>query len=331
MNEDRMTDILADDTRPQRSSLWKRAGAISVTLAFASLLYGVFLNTPPPTFSVGGQFIVEEGRSVRDIGNILENKGYIRSSLLFRLLVRGKHEPVVIRAGSYTFTESLSTAKLIGSLQSSVSVTPAQLVTFPEGFSVYDMRTYIGDAIPALDIEEAIPYEGYLFPDTYFVSPHETFVELIARMRNEYEEKIAPLQERIAQSPFTEEQVIILASIIEREANDEASMRMVSGILQNRLQNDLPLQVDAVFEYLLGKTSEELTLDDLALDSPYNTYTNRGLPPTPIANPGLMSINAVLDPLPSEYLFYLTGTDGAFYYAKDFEEHKRNKARYLRS
>jgi UPF0755 protein len=107
-------------------------------------------------------------------------------------------------------------------------------------------------------------------------------------------------------------------------------MRLVSGILQNRLTENLPLQVDATFEYILGKTSAELTLDDLKMESPYNTYTNLGLPPTPIANPGLVAINAVLNPTPSDYFYYLTGSDGNFYYAKDFETHKKNKARYLR-
>ena len=264
------------------------------------------------------------------IGDMLKKQGYIRSALLFRLFIRLSNEPVVVRAGSYVFPEVLSTQEIIRTLTNGTAPTPTRAVTFPEGFSVYDMRDYIGDALSSIDTESAVAYEGFLFPDTYFVSPYETFEELISRMRALYEEKIAPLRERIRSSNLTEEEVVILASIIEREANDEQSMRMVSGILQNRLQNDFPLQVDAVFTYLLGKTSAELTLDDLALDSPYNTYIHTGLPPAPIANPGLMSINAVLDPLPSEYLFYLTGNDGAFYYAKNFEEHKRNKARYLR-
>ena len=91
----------------------------------------------------------------------------------------------------------------------------------------------------------------------------------------------------------------------------------------------MPLQVDASFDYLLGKTSSELTEDDLAIDSPYNTYSHRGLPPTPISNPGLSSIDAVLNPAQTPFLYYLTADDGTFYYAKTFEEHKRNKQRYL--
>jgi UPF0755 protein len=331
MNDDIVTEENAVEILPHQRFLWKYIGTVCVALIV--VLFGVigYGNIPPHTFATGSEFMVNEGSSIRTIGDTLKEQGFIHSSFLFRLIVRGSSEPVIVRAGSYTFTKPLSTRALIDALADGTTVTPSRSVTFPEGFSVYDMRTYVGDAILTIDTESALQYEGYLFPDTYFVSPHETFDTLVTRMRVEYDEKIAPFRERIEASGFTEKEVIILASIIEREANDETSMRMVSGILQNRLQNDLPLQVDAIFAYLLGKTSVELTMDDLALDSPYNTYTNIGLPPTPIANPGLMSINAVLDPFASEYLFYLTGADGTFYYAKDFEEHKRNKARHLRS
>lgn len=324
------TKDTAAEIQPPRTSLWKYSVAICVAMVFLFVSTFVIQSMPPSTFTPGAEFIVQEGSSVRTIGESLQEEGFIRSSLIFRLLVRGSSEFIVIRAGSYTFSESLSVHNVIKVLSDGSVATPSRSVTFPEGFSVYDMRTYIGDAILDINTEEVLKYEGYLFPDTYFVSSNETFAELTARMRSEYDEKLSPLRARINASGLTEDEVIILASIIEREANDELSMRTVSGILQNRLQNDIPLQVDAIFEYLLGKTSAELTREDLALDSPYNTYIHRGLPPKPIANPGMMSITAVLDPLPSEYLFYLTGNDGKFYYARDFEEHKRNKARYLR-
>jgi UPF0755 protein len=149
-------------------------------------------------------------------------------------------------------------------------------------------------------------------------------------MEEHYEASIAPLRGTMESRGYTEDEVIILASILEREANDETSMRMVAGILENRLRDDMPLQVDAVFQYYTGKGSSDLTLEDLTTDTPYNTYTNIGLPPQPIGNPGLMAIEAVLNPTPSDYYYYLTGDDGEFYYAKTFEEHKRNKARYLR-
>jgi UPF0755 protein len=316
-----------------RGSLGKLSILIGTFIAFMYAMGFVVistLNASPSSFPVGSDFVIEDGMSVREIGTSLKEHGLIRSSLLFRFLIKGSYEDIVIQAGSYRFERAYKTEEIIQALEDGTSRSPETVVTFPEGFSVYNIREYTKDVFTEIPLDSLIQYEGFLFPDTYFVAKGETLTELIERMREEYDVKIEPYRERITASGFTEREVIILASILEREANDEASMRLVSGILQNRLANDLPLQVDATFEYILGKTSAELTLDDLALDSPYNTYLYRGLPPTPIANPGLLAIDAVLSPTQSEYYYYLTGNDGAFYYAETFEEHKRNKEKYLR-
>jgi len=124
--------------------------------------------------------------------------------------------------------------------------------------------------------------------------------------------------------------VINMASLLEREANTEESMKMVSGILQNRLAEGMRLQADASLEYVLNRPLGTLTAEDLEIDSPYNTYRYDGLPPTPIGNPGLTSIMAVLEPTPSDYFYYLTDEDGEFHYAKTFDEHRANIKRYLR-
>ncbi len=313
-----------------KPTLKKRLAMFPLVLALLVLVTFYYLNTTPASFKTGATFSIPEGSGVGTIGELLENNGYIRSALLFKILIKAQYGSPLILAGDYEFNEPLKLHALTETLITGESRRKARAMTFPEGFSIYDVREYTGDAFTVIDLEEVSAYEGYLFPETYFIDSHETFNDLEKRMRDEYEKNIAPLRETIAQSGFSESEVIILASILEREANDEISMRTVSGILQNRLKDDIPLQVDAVFEYILGKTSEELTLDDLALESPYNTYLYTGLPPAPIANPGLMAINAVLDPIPSEYYYYLTGNDGVFRYAKDFEGHKQNKAKYLR-
>ena len=121
-----------------------------------------------------------------------------------------------------------------------------------------------------------------------------------------------------------------MASILEEEARSFEDKQIVAGILWKRLDNDMALQVDAPFVYLLGKGSADLTLDDLKTDSPYNTYLYRGLTPTPISNPGLESLRAAVEPIASEHLFYLSDADGVMHYAEDFEQHKRNKELYLR-
>lgn len=290
----------------------------------------LYLNTPPDTFPSATSVTIPEGSSIDSIGSLLGESGYIRSHLLFKILVRSQYTAPRIQAGSYHFDTPLTTHALIHELVTRTPEIPLKAITFPEGFSAHNMRTYVGDTFGPIDTASVVPLEGYLFPETYYVSTTEAFSTLTDRMQREYEDKIAPLREKMVARGFTEKDVIILASIVEREANDETSMRMVAGILENRLHADLPLQVDAVFAYILGKTSAELTAEDLTMDSPYNTYENKGLPPAPISNPGLMAINAVLDPIPSDNLFYLTGTDGAFHYAKTFEEHKRNKERFLK-
>ena len=149
-------------------------------------------------------------------------------------------------------------------------------------------------------------------------------------LSNKYNEEIKLLETKISAQSLSLDEIIVLASIIEREANTPESKHLVSGILQNRLAEGMYLQVDASLEYVLDKPLSELTPEDLKIDSPYNTYLYKGLPPTPIGNPGLESIMAVLEPAQSDYFFYITDTDGEFYYAKNFEEHRKNVAKYLR-
>ena len=126
------------------------------------------------------------------------------------------------------------------------------------------------------------------------------------------------------------EEIIIMASIIEKEASGDDDRKLISGILWKRQSIGMALQVDATFKYILGKESRDLTVADLKVDSPFNTYTNKGLPPSPICNPGLKSIMAALEPETSPYIYYLHSSDGNVYFAKNFEEHKKNKANYLK-
>jgi UPF0755 protein len=173
----------------------------------------------------------------------------------------------------------------------------------------------------------ALPYEGYLFPETYNLSPKSSADDIIVLLRKTFAERATPL---LPTDAVQERQVVTMASILEREGKSEESMSIISGILWKRLEAHMPLQVDATLQYERGKGSAALSIDDLKKDSPYNTYTRPGLPPTPISNPGLIALRAALHPVKTEYWFYLTGSDGTFHYAKTFEQHKQNKARYLR-
>jgi len=289
------------------------------------------LNKPPHSFPINFTVEIEGGTAGGQALKILKENNVIRSEIYARLKLREIEQGRTIKAGTYEFSEPITTTEVLESLLNGSNVTNALVLTLPEGFHAREINDYIPDGIETeFDATLFDSYEGYLFPDTYFITEDMSQEDLLTLLRETRNEKISQYSQQIANNTLAEEEVVILASILEREANTEESMRLVSGILQNRLEIGMALQVDATFDYLLGKESSELTEEDLQIDSPYNTYTNRGLPPTPISNPGLLAIDAVLNPIKTDYLYYLTGNDGEFYYATTFEEHKRNKERYLR-
>ncbi len=327
------------NTTPKRVSL-VRSHTVTYAILFSvialltlgSLVYSNYEESmkAPEQFPVGEEIVITEGQSIKTIASNLEAAHVINSKNSLRIFLSLNHPDTHIQANVYTFTEPTDLPRVVDAITNGTHLAENLRATFPEGFRIRDMSMYTEIPIREEDIAFALTYEGFLFPDTYHISKDTSFDELLVLMQATYEVKVAPLRSEIAAQNMKERDVIILASILEREANDEISMKLVSGILHNRLKKGMPLQVDAVFDYLLGKGSHDLTRDDLDIDSPYNTYENTGLPPTPIANPGLVAINAVLFPTPSSYLYYLTDNDGIFHYAKTFEEHKKNKERYLR-
>jgi len=196
-------------------------------------------------------------------------------------------------------------------------------VTIPEGYTVKDIARKLRP-FKNFDQENflavASKYEGRLFPDTYFLGGMENENDVLRMMLNNFYKKVGK----------TDEKILIMASILEKEAKKKEDMEIISGILWKRLSNDIPLQVDSTLSYYNGKTSEQMTKEDLSFDSPYNTYIYKGLPPTPICNPGLRAINAAKNPKDSPYWYYLSDNDGNIHYAKTLEEHNANKKRYLK-
>lgn len=194
-------------------------------------------------------------------------------------------------------------------------------VTIPEGYTVKDIAEKF-NRFNNFDKENflKIAKEGYLFPDTYFLTGKETEENIIKKMEENFKIKAGEARPEI----------IIMASLLEREARTIEDRKIISGILWKRLEAGMPLQVDAIFSYIIDKTSAELTLDDLKIDSLYNTYLYKGLPLAPICNPGLDAIDAAENPIDSLYWYYLSDKNSIIHYAKTFEEHKQNKFRYLR-
>lgn len=292
------------------------------------------VNQPPATFPVGTLLEISEGFTVKNTAQYLETMHVVRSATYLEFLLSTQYKDAFIQAGEYLFEEPLTAKNIAESITSGTHAHPLIKMTFYEGVRGEQIASIYNEALGATGkhtTSEVFDAQiGFLFPDTYFVGTDISPDTLATMMHENYQNKIESLRGDIEASPFTETELITLASIIEREANTPDSMATISGILQKRLEIGMPLQVDATLDFLLDKTSAELTEEDLNIDSPYNTYEYKGLPPTPIANPGLTAIKAALFPKDTDYLYYITGDDGKFYYAKTFEEHKLNKERHLK-
>jgi UPF0755 protein len=301
-----------------------------LTLAGVSL-YRVTL--PPRDFVPETLIRVPSGYSLADIALLLEEYKVIRSHTLFGLVVSWSEQEKNLRAGDYLFSEPQSVFGVAGRFISGDHGIAVARVMFPEGVTVVQMADILARALPDVEkeafVEDALPYEGYLFPDTYFFYTTATSGPVIAALRENFELKTQELQMRATREGVDWADVVNLASIVEGEAATAEDRRIIAGILLHRIEIGMRLQVDAPFVYTLGKGSLELLQSDLESDSLYNTYRHEGLPPTPIGNPGLDAIRAVLDPTKTEYLYYLSERDGTMHYAKTFDEHKKNKLKYL--
>ncbi|MDO8579700.1 MAG: endolytic transglycosylase MltG, partial [bacterium] len=210
-------------------------------------------------------------------------------------------------------------------------------ITIPEGFNSAEIAELFSKEkkFTHFDAKEFVSlvakYEGYLFPDTYLFLPNITADDVMDIMLSNYQKRIETLAGEIKAFGRPVKDVINMASIIEEEARTAETREIIAGILWKRFDQGMPLQVDSAFVFVNGKKrSSDLTLEDLKIDSPYNTYVNRGLPPTPISNPGLDAIRDTVHPIATKYYFYLSDDEGNMHYAVTHDEHVANKEKYLR-
>lgn len=320
----------------KRSLLWLGLSATRAVIWFTFLVSlvlvgGLLLMFPPHTLQNSVTVVIPAGSSVDKSAVLLREAEVIRSARLFSLVTRALGRPV--KAGAYSFEQAEPLPQVVYRLVTGDYQLGAITFTVPEGFTVSQSAALCAEKIPGCAQEEFISaargFEGYLFPDTYQFFAGDSAQAVVNAMRKNFDRKIATVTPEIEASGHTLQDIITMASILEEEGKDEHDRRIISGILWARLARGMLLQVDATFVAINGKTSAELTRADLAIDSPYNTYRYKGLPPTPIASPGLESILAALHPIHTNYQYYLTGHDGVFYYARTYEEHLANRARYL--
>lgn len=287
------------------------------------------------------------------VGELLEERGVIRSSWKFRWAVSRMGVASSLQAGAYVLQPSKRLEEIIADLTGGQQ--GEVRVTVPEGFTVAQIDALVAGlglaetgAILACARSCAFPahaflppgdglsprggrVEGYLFPDTYFIDPQAFTPEaFLSRMLSTFEERVIAVQEaRIAASKRSLHEIVTMASLIEEETRTADERPVVAGILWKRFDIGMGLQVDATVRYILEKPVAAITAADLQTDSPYNTRRYRGLPPGPIANPGLASIEAALAPQSTPYLYYLHGKDGQIRYAETNDGHNANRARYL--
>lgn len=309
---------------------WVLALFAGVLLAIS----GYLLIGAPWPFPSGTVVVVPPGVSARGAAELLVEARVVREPFVLELLWRANGAGAVIRPGTYRFAEPEDALTVARRLATASYGIPAVRITFPEGVTVLDMATKISKAMPGISASDFIsaagPYEGYLFPDTYTFQPADTAPDIVTRMQKDFSRKIAPLVPDIADSGHSLSDIVIMASIIEREAARPEDRAMISGILWNRIRLGMPLQVDAVFGYINSRATYSPSFRDLAVNSPYNTYVNTGLPPGAICNPGISSIEAALHPAKTSYLYYLTGRDGLMHYAKTYAGQLANERAYLK-
>lgn len=236
-----------------------------------------------------------------------------------------------MKAGEYYMSQAQSTFVIAWRVFHGDYDVETVRLTIPEGFTVEKIAKLFDEKFPLFVKADflANASEGFLFPDTYFVPITSTASSIIKLLRDNFDRRIAPFMPDIEASGHSLKEIVIMASIVENEAKTLEDREVVAGILWRRLELGAPLQVDASFAYVNGKTTQDLTLDDLKIDSPFNTYLYRGLPPQPISNPGLESIDATLHPTKTAYFYFLTGDDGKMHYSKDFDEHVDKKLKYI--
>lgn len=299
-------------------------------------------------------FSVEKGDSLSNIAKSLKEKGLIKNSLVFKTYVFFKGVRSDLKAGEYQFSPNMNIIRIVNNLVLG-SVEKSKIV-IPEGWALKDIAEYLGgqgvyseeEFLKAtgspfpfktlysefdflLDKPEDLDIEGYFFPDTYEISYDTSLYEFIKKALSNFDKKLTPeLRSEIASQNKTIFEIITMASIIEKEVKTLKDKKIVSGILWKRMEDGMPLQVDAALVYAMGGKTKGVLIEDTKIDSLYNTYKHKGLPLGPISNPGLESIEAAIYPEDSPYWFYLSANNGKTIFSRTFEEHKRAKAIYLK-
>ncbi|MFD2612631.1 endolytic transglycosylase MltG [Paenibacillus gansuensis] len=321
----------------------------------ALFFYAKYQLNPVPAKSKSVQVTVKPGMSTSAISEELERKGLIRSSTVFALYLKYKNEGGKFQAGKYAFTPGATIQDIIERLNKGDTVKADTIrFTVPEGYTLrqiadklssegyVERSSFLAAASRPAEIapelaayipKEAVlkyPMEGYLFPETYEFAKGAKAAEILSRMASELEsrlDQLPPDWESVIQARGQSlHDILTIASLVEREAIVDLERPIIAGVIYNRLDQKMRLQIDATVQYLLDKPKARLLYKDLKIESVYNTYLHEGLPPGPIASPSLASIKAAVYPEKSKFLFYVTKKDGTntHFFAETYKQHLKN-------
>jgi UPF0755 protein len=310
-------------------------GLISILISFSALVYaGMYwwkIQLTPVNFNNKSEqtLVIANNESANLVLQKLVNQRLIRSYWVAKLYLQGQGLDQNIRPGSYSLSQSLSLSEIFKTLTSG----PKDIwVTIPEGFRREQIALKFAN-FEQFDEREFLALtaslEGKLFPDTYLVPLHANAKDVINMMSKNFGNRVGVISD----------ENLILASLVEREVRVDTDRKIVAGIILKRLKASWPLQIDATIQYAVDSAKCQVLsakcefwkpIYDTKFESKYNTYLNPGIPPTPIANPGIESINAILKPTESEYWYYLSDTKGVTRFAKTLAEHNLNVDKYLR-
>lgn len=354
-----------DNMRPQgprkgRITFWVITTILGLMIIIAGSTYLYIWNGLRPTSSGDAVKVELKQKSTPfQFAEMLEEKGIIRNAFLFKYYLRYKKEGPHFQAGVYELSPGMDKQAIIAKLNAGDTVKAETIrFTIPEGYTVTQIADKLSEAgyadkagflalvdkdqaWPDTDASKNIPkdanlrhrLEGYLFPETYEIPKDSKPEAIITRMLQELDRKLDALPENwedgLAANDVNFHQMMTVASLVEREVVVDEERPIVAGIIYNRLKIGMPLQIDATVQYLLDKQKERLMESDLQVDSPYNTYKVKGLPPGPIASPSLKSIEAALFPKKTDYYYYVTKKDGSqsHLFAETLKQHNQNIAK----
>ncbi|WP_018589746.1 endolytic transglycosylase MltG [Terrisporobacter glycolicus] len=293
---------------------------------------------------------IPTGSTLSQVTDILKENNLIKNKTLFKLYVKVSNNSSKIKSGKYLFNQTYSNKEIIEDLSEGKIYNDGIKITVPEGstsFEIMDIlvKNKLGEKkvyeklinnpkefkekFKFLDDEKIKSLEGFLYPSTYYFSEKQSEKEVLEHMletfNSKYTDKLQKKQKELNKSLY---EVVNLASIVEKEAVLDEDRPIIASVFYNRIKINMPLQSDATIQYIFKERKKSITYNDLKIDSPYNTYKVAGLPPTPIANPGIKSIEAVLYPDNTEYLYFVATIEGGNNYSKTYEEHVKNVEKY---